>query len=314
MRTLVCGAGVIGSLYAARLAAAGAEVALLARGHRLQFLSENGVALESAYTGARTVQEVPVVDRFDDALSWDLVVVAVRKNQVAALLPELARVKSPTILFLGNNVRGPAELVEALGPGRVLLGFPGAGGIIEEETVVYVDSDERGAERWGLVIGEIDGSLSQRLTEIQALFSTASVPVEIVSDMKARLVSQAGVSLPIASALYLVEGGALELSGRPDILRLLIAAIRESFAVQEALGISILPRQLLMYRWVPSWILNTMMRARFATRMAEIGIQGHSLAAQDEVETLVGEYRELLKKTTVRTPALNTLYNLHDGS
>ena len=314
MRTLFYGGGVIGSLYAARLAAAGADVTLLARGHRLQFLSENGVALVNGYTGARTVQEVQVVDRLDRDVRWDLIVVTVRKNQVAALLPELAAAQTDTILFLGNNVGGSDELVAALGDDRVLLGFPGAGGIIEDEAVIYVDSDEKGTERWGLMVGGVGGALSPRLSEIQALFSGASIPVEISSDMRAWLVTHAGVALPIASALYLVEGGALELSGRPEILRLLIAAIRESFAVQEALGIPVTPRRLLMYRWVPSWILNTMMRARFATRMAEIGIQGYSLAAQDEVEALIGEYRELLTKAGLRTPALNTLYNLHDGS
>ena len=311
---LFCGGGVIGSLYGARLAAAGADVTLLARGHRLQFLSENGVALVNGYTGARSVQEVQVVDRLDKASRWDLIVVAVRKNQVAALLPELAAAQSDNILFLGNSVSGPEELVAAIGGHRVLLGFPGAGGIIEDEAVIYVDSDERGTERWGLTIGEIDGSVTPRLNEIQAQFSAASIPVEIASDMRAWLVTHAGVALPIASALYLVEGGALELSGRPDILRLLIAAIRESFTVQESLGIAVTPRRLLMYRWVPAWILNTMMRARFATRMAEIGIQGYSLAAQDEVAVLIEEYRELLAKAKAHTPALNTLYNLHDGS
>ncbi len=314
MRTLFCGGGVIGSLYGARLAASGADVTLLARGHRLQYLSENGVSLVNGYSGARTVQEVQVVDRLDKQVQWDLIVVAVRKNQIAALLPELAAAQTDNILFLGNSVSCPDDLVAALGPHRVLLGFPGAGGMIEDEAVVYVDSDEGGTERWGLMIGEIDGSVSPRLKEIQALFSAASIPVEIAADMRAWLVTHAGIALPIASALYLVEGGALELSGRPDILRLLIAAIRESFAVQEAVGIPVTPRRLLMYRWVPAWILNTMMRARFATRMAEVGIQGYSMATQDEVAALIEEYRELLAKAKLHTPALNTLYNLHEGS
>lgn len=314
MRTLFCGAGVIGSYYAARLAAAGAEVTLLARGHRLQFLSENGIILRNGYTGSRTVQEVRIVDRIEAEIEWDLVVVAVRKNQVSSLLPELARTKSRSILFLGNNVQGPDEFVRVLGADRVLLGFPGAGGMIEDEEVIYIDSDEKGAEHWGVVVGELDGTSSPRLAELAARFGEASISMEISPNVCAWLVSQAGVALPIASALYLVEGGALELAGRPDILRLLIAAIRESFAVQEALGIPVIPRRLLMYRWVPSWVLNTMMRARFATRMAEIGIQGHSMAAQDEAAELIEEYRQLIVKAAIPTPAINTLYNLHEGS
>jgi hypothetical protein len=51
MNILVYGAGVLGSLYAARLRSAGHRVSLLARGRRLADLRRYGLALENAITG-----------------------------------------------------------------------------------------------------------------------------------------------------------------------------------------------------------------------------------------------------------------------
>ena len=60
MRTLVYGAGPLGSLYAARLQQAGVQVALLARGQRLADLREHGVVLEDAFSGQRETHRCSV--------------------------------------------------------------------------------------------------------------------------------------------------------------------------------------------------------------------------------------------------------------
>lgn len=312
MRVLVFGAGVLGSLYAARLRAAHPETTMLARGHRFQFLCENGIVLINGYTEERTVHEISVIDRIDPEQSWDLVIVFVRKNQLPDAIGELKRANAGAYLFMGNNVKGPDMLSEALGADNILMGFPGAGGIMEDDIVRYVESDEGRGSRWGVTIGEIDGSRGERIETIEELFIRASINVEIVDNISAWITTHAAVVVPLAHALYLVEGGTIELADRPDVLRLLVAAIRESLNVQEALEIPVTPRSLKMYRWVPSWITATVMRARFSTRMAEIGIEGHALAAQDEMAALADEFVDLIRQVSFPTPALHTLYNIHE--
>jgi len=78
------------------------------------------------------------------------------------------------------------------------------------------------------------------------------------------------------------------------------------------LEIPIVPKSVKIYRWIPVWVATTMMRARLSTRMAEIGIEGHALAAQDEMAALADEYVELIKQVSFPTPALHALYNIHD--
>ena len=90
MKILFYGAGVLGSLFAARLQESGQEVSILARGQRLDDIREHGIVLEDSDTGRRTTIRVNVVDYLAPHDAYDLVVVLMRKNQVSAILPILA--------------------------------------------------------------------------------------------------------------------------------------------------------------------------------------------------------------------------------
>src|SRR5882724_8027928 len=90
MNILVYGAGVIGSVYAARLQEAGYTVSLLARGERAVALRAQGIVLENASTGQRTTTRVSLVEHLAPTDSYDVVIVAVRLNQLASILPDLA--------------------------------------------------------------------------------------------------------------------------------------------------------------------------------------------------------------------------------
>jgi 2-dehydropantoate 2-reductase len=60
-RVLVYGAGVIGSLYAARIWQAGLNTSILARGSRLKDLREHGIVLQDCGTGGITTAPVTPV-------------------------------------------------------------------------------------------------------------------------------------------------------------------------------------------------------------------------------------------------------------
>ena len=115
-KVLFFGAGVLGSLYAARLKQSGQDVTLLARNTRLKDIKDNGIVLEHALSGKWEVVEVPVVEHLQENDAYDLIVVLVRKNQVASVLPILASHKAtPNILFMVNNPSGYADWANAVG-------------------------------------------------------------------------------------------------------------------------------------------------------------------------------------------------------
>ncbi len=84
---LFLGAGVLGSSYAPRLTQSGQDVTLLARDTRLTDIKENGIVLEHALSGKREVVTVPVIEHLHENDTYDLIVVLVRNNQVASVLP-----------------------------------------------------------------------------------------------------------------------------------------------------------------------------------------------------------------------------------
>jgi 2-dehydropantoate 2-reductase len=63
MNILVYGAGVIGTLYAARLRDGGHRATVLARGQRLADIRRHGLVLENILSGVRSEAAVDTIER-----------------------------------------------------------------------------------------------------------------------------------------------------------------------------------------------------------------------------------------------------------
>ena len=179
MRIAVIGAGVLGSLYAERLAAAGQAITLVARGDRLTQLQQGPILILNEDNDARAAATVEVVANLSPDATDDLALVVVRADQIDALLPDLQANRGvKTFLFLHNRAAGYAALSQAVGPERLLLGFPGAGGWLDGATVRYRLIPEQPT-----TIGELDGSLSPRLRQIAKVLEQAGFTVALTRHM-----------------------------------------------------------------------------------------------------------------------------------
>jgi 2-dehydropantoate 2-reductase len=306
-RILVYGAGVEGSLYAAKLHEAGYDVSILARGQRLIDLREYGVVLEDALSGQQTTTRLEVVDQLKPGDTYDWVIVPMRKNQVAAILPILAANQhTPNVLFMTNNAAGPDEFVKALGRERVLLGFPGTGG--ERKGHIIRCVTQAGRSKIRTTIGEVDGCVTPRLREIANLLESAGFQAIINRNMDAWLKTHVAIVSPIANALYMAGGDNYRLARTRDAVVLGIRAMREGFQVLRALGIPIEPPALRIYERTPEPILVWLVQRLFATQLAELMLARHANAARDEMQQLADEFRALARQTSVPTPAMDQLY------
>ncbi|MEN9938024.1 MAG: hypothetical protein RLZZ387_4603 [Chloroflexota bacterium] len=305
MRILIYGAGVLGSLYAARLAAAGDEVTVLAHGQRLGELRARGIELEDALSGQRTTMQVDVIERLEPDDAYDLVVVLMQKQQVAAILPALAASRhTPNVLFMTNNAAGPDAYIAALGRERVLLGFPGAGGVRAGSAVrVYVAP--RGTQP--TTLGELDGAITPRLRQIAAHLERAGFPVALSRHMDAWLKTHVALVSPIANALYLAAGDTYRLARTRDGLALLVRAIREGLEVLRALGVPITPAKYRLLARLPEPLLVTLLRHGLASERAAVALAGHANAARAEMAALAEEFRALADQASVPRPAIDRL-------
>ncbi len=164
MKTLIYGAGPLGSLYACRLHRAGHHVTILARNEHYRFIKEQGVVLLNEYTHDKISEKVPVVDSLNEQDVYDLVIVAIRKNNIKQVLPVLRNNKNTAnFLFMGNNTLGFDQYLQFLPREKVLFGFPGGGGSRIDHLVHYVDSESPGGKRMAVKLMALPGREPVRL-------------------------------------------------------------------------------------------------------------------------------------------------------
>lgn len=305
MEILVYGAGVVGSQYAARLRQAGHMVTLLARNKRAEELREHGIVLEAANTGRMETVHVNVKETLEPEDSYELVIMALRMNQIADALPILAANQhTPSILFLGNNPCGANDYSAALGRERVLLGFGTVGGVRRGHIIRYT-------ARPGLygrtTLGELDGRVSSRLVHVAIALTEARLGPQLAPNMDAWLKTHAAVINPLALAIYAAEGDNYRLARTQDGLLLAVRGIRESLRTLRELNIPIIPGYYRLLEWLPEPLEMVLLRGLVNTHAAEINIAGHANAARDEMWAVANEIETLTRATGRLTPAL---YNL----
>jgi 2-dehydropantoate 2-reductase len=163
VKILVYGAGVIGTLYAARLQDGGNHVTVVARGQRLADIRRYGLALEDIVGRVRSTTRVDTTDPNDQ---YDFALITVRRDQVASVVPDfMANHGIPTLVFMLNNPTGSSDLAQVLGRDRVLLGFPGAGGTRDGQRVRYAMIAQQPT-----TLGELDGQRTARLRRLVETF------------------------------------------------------------------------------------------------------------------------------------------------
>jgi 2-dehydropantoate 2-reductase len=235
MRILVVGAGVIGTVYGAHLAASGHAVSVLARRPRTDDVAQTGLTALEVTSGARTSAPVSVVaDLSTDP--FDLVLVAVRTDQVAAACQLLTRAcGTPTVLVFGNNPDGSATIPAGL-PGPVRLGFPGIGGVLADGVARYVRIDQQPTT----VQAGTDPALAGFVTALRGRgFAVTRTP-----DMPRWLALHATFVACVAAALYRCGADPARLAADRPTLTLMCRAITEGFAAQRAVGRGGPPRNL----------------------------------------------------------------------
>lgn len=313
MRSLVIGAGPLGSLLAARLFQGGQDVTILSRGQRLSELHQHGIMLKNWSSGHEESVQVKLVESLESDDHYDLVIIVMRKNSALKILPILSRNNSSNFLFLMNNAAGPGELVDALGSERVLMGFMGAAGYREGHKVVYLNADpERPAV---IYIGEVGETTTPRLLKItEVLEQGEHIQVKQEAHMDAWLKYHVALLFPaFAPALYLCGNDNYRFARTRDALILAWRGIREGVRVLRTLGIAARPPLINLLMLVPEpaavWLLGKLNRN---PRM-EVAMVRHAEVIRDEIQQLNTEFMRLVKASGLFTPTIQFLISQFDA-
>jgi 2-dehydropantoate 2-reductase len=308
MKTLIIGAGPLGSLYTYLFHKAGKDVTLLARNDHYDFLKENGLVLVNEFNKERKVERVKVVNTLEDHDAYELVITLMRKNSVKKLLPELQKNRNiRNYLFMGNNGSGFDEYLKYLSVEKILFGFPGGGGSRIDHVAHYVDSEKPNGKRMPVTIGEIDGKTRLRTRQIRQLFETSGIPVKVVDDIDSWLKYHIAFVLPVVGAL-LTSGDNYQLAKDKSTIRKYIHAAKEAGRVLKAIGYkkSYNPKLKLFY-WMPMGLTSKILSKVFNSKFSEVAMMMHARAAQDEMIELTKAFYQLRDQSNIKTPNLDEL-------
>lgn len=282
-RILVYGAGVIGSLYALRLAKAGHPVSVLARGERLAALRSSGLRIRNVLTGEEETAEVEVLERLDGGREADLAIVALRSGQVTGALRRLGALpRLRAIAVLGNNLEDLRAEAEAAGTARFVPGFGAFGGYREGPRIEYLDGRSRekpGVEnRSRTTVGILCEAARPAMQAVRSVLESAGLPCAESPDIAAWLVCHAALVFPLAGAIYASGGNQERLCRTRDAMVLGIRACREAMAALRSSGVRIEPSSLKKLLAMPEWLLVRTLTKGFAGERARVAMFGHANA------------------------------------
>ncbi|MGH3249563.1 MAG: ketopantoate reductase family protein [Trebonia sp.] len=286
-RVLVCGAGVIGRVYAARLADAGHDVTLLARGGAVAELAERGVTLRSAAGG--TIHASPaVVSEVPAGAAYDIALVTVRRDQLDGIMPLVERVPAAGVAFLVNQPADPAAVLRRTGPERAVLAFPGVGGYREADGAIrYLEIPQQ------KTTVDDSGAAGRSLV---GLLRSARLPVAVSGDMPGWLRTHV-VFIAAAGAAILGQGGdSAALAADRDRVAAMVAAVGDGFLALGRGGSAVIPGPLrFMFTRMPRPIAVRYWQAQLRGPVGTVAIAPHIRATRDtEFPRLCADVRQLV--------------------
>jgi 2-dehydropantoate 2-reductase len=234
MRIAVVGAGGVGGYFGGRLAAAGAEVAFLARGAHLDAMRARGLRIESPKGNVH----LPRVQAERDPAAIghaDVVFFAVKLYDTESALAMLPPLVGPGTLVVGfqNGVETVGTLTRAVGADHTAGGVSYVSAVIAEPGVIRHTAMDH------LIFGMPDGSASPRLDALLEACRPAGFQATLSRDITVDIWTKF-VRLSVFSGMTAVTRGPIGvIVNDPDLLEMLKAAARETLAVAHAKGVAV---------------------------------------------------------------------------
>ena len=304
MKILVYGAGVIGSIYAARLYEAGCNITLLARDKQYVSLKQNGVIIKDILTGKQTTSKVPLTPQLEANDFYDLIIVTVRLDQLDTVVPVLKNNNvCPLIMLMLNNPESIEQLSNELNPKHIILGFPGAGGSYQNNIIDYIQIKQQET-----TIGEINGEISIHIKDIKTLFESAGFKITISDNIDAWLKTHAVFVACVAASIIKENGNSVQLGKKRSSVKMMVKSIREGFTACKRLGMPIAPTNLkIIFMIMPQWFSVCYWQKAMQGEVGTLAIAPHANKAKEEMKLLAKKVLTIVHLSSLPTPTLDRL-------
>jgi 2-dehydropantoate 2-reductase len=315
MRICVVGAGSIGGHLAVLLANAGNEVSVIARGAHLAAIRKDGLRLILEDGSERVARNLAATDRISAAGPQDLVILAVKANQVEPIVDELPSLFHETTVLvpMQNGIPwwyfqrhgGPYEghcvravdphgrLMNAIDPKRII------GCVVYPAAALAGPGVVRHIEGNRYPLGELDGATTERITRITDAFVAAGLKSPVLDNIRAEIWLKLWGNLTFNPISALTHSTLVDICQFPPTRALAHAMMSEAAAVAGKLGIEFRVT-------IEKRIAGAEKIGKHKTSM----LQDIEAGREPEIDALVGAVVELGQLTGVPTPHIDAVYAL----
>jgi 2-dehydropantoate 2-reductase len=286
VRVLVYGAGVVGQIYGGRLAGAGHQVTLLARGSALERLAACGVALDAGAGASRAHPAVTGDVHRDEP--YDVVLVTVRRDQLYDALPVIAELTAARVVLMLNHSLELERVRRRVGAARTVFAFPGVGGHrTDDGTIRYLEVPQQ------KTTVERRGGSEQLVVD---LLHSARFPVEVTPDVEGWLKTHAVFIAGVSAAILACGGDSAALAADSGRVGTMVAAVGEGFRALARGGVAVTPRPLrIVFTRAPRFVAVRYWRAQLRGPVGTVAIAPHVRATRDsELPVLCADVRRLI--------------------
>jgi 2-dehydropantoate 2-reductase len=315
MSVAIFGAGAIGAYVGARLASAGVDVSLIARGEHLSAMRQNGVRL--VMDGSEQVVQVHCTDDPSELGPQEFVIIALKAHSIPgcvdAMQPLLAN--ETTVVTASNGlpywffdvpgVPFHGLTLASVDPGarqrRLLRSDRAVGCVVFPATEIIAPGVIRHEHGGKFPIGEPDGCRSPRIERLHAMFEAAGLDAPIRTDIRDEIWLKLWGNLCFNPVSALTCATIDVVATDPGTRAVLLSMMHEAQAIGAELGLRL--------------------RVDAGRRLAGAAALGpHRMSMlQDlergrpmEIEALVGVILELGRVTGVPAPTVDVVHALVD--
>jgi len=235
MKIAVIGAGAMGSVYVALLAAAGHEVwAIDSWAAHVDAIRTNGLRLEGA-SGDRTVK-VNASTRAADAGVCDLVIIATKAMHVAQAAESAKPLLGPStmVLSIQNGLGGPDTAAKVVGRERVMVGVVGGFG------AAMKGPGHAHHNGWELVrLGELSGPATPRLEQVAQVWASGGFKVKCFDDIDQLVWEKLICNVCYSGTCAITERSVIDVIEDSETFKIASGCATEAFNVAKARSIKL---------------------------------------------------------------------------